>query len=102
MIWVDSYIQRINLNRIIDELEAEKIIYSPTAQELRKMRDEYDKSSIVTGIMQGRKEKDFKTFLKIIAAEKPDSKFYDATREFFSGFWQFPGYDEYATWPHGE
>ena len=102
LIDLGRYIQRINLNRIIDELEAKKIIYPPTAQELRKMRDEYDKSSIVTGIMQGRKEKDFKTFLKIIAAEKHDSKFYDATREFFSGFWQFPGYDEYATWPDGE
>ena len=102
LIELGRYIQKINLDRIIDGLEAEKIIYSPTAQELRKIDDEFDKSNIVTGMMQGRKEKDFKTFLKIIAAEKPGSKFYDATREFFSGFWQFQGYDKYANWPNGK
>jgi len=102
LIDLGRYIQRINLNRIIDELEAEEILYSPTAQQLRGMDDEYDKSYIVIGIMQGSNEKDFKTFLKIIAAEKPGSKFHDATKEFFSGFSQFPGYEEYAAWPNGK
>ena len=102
LIEMGRYIQRINLNRIIDELEAEKILYSPTAQSLRGIDDEYEKSNIVTGIMQGRKEKDFKTFLKIIAAEKPNSKFHDATKQFFLGFTKFPGYEQYATWPNGK
>ena len=103
LIDLGPYIQRINLNRIIDEFEAKNFLSSATVQKVKGIPDEFEKSNIVIGIMQGKqKEKDFKTFLKIIAAEKPDSKFYDATREFFSGFWQFPGYDEYATWPDGE
>ena len=96
------YIQTINLDRIVDELEAEKIIVPPTAQGLREIRDTYDKSDIVTGILQGRSEKDFKTFLKIVAKEKADSKFRDATKVFFSGFTMFPGYEQYATWPKGK
>ena len=98
----DRFIQRINLNRIINELEAENIIASPTAMGLRGVNDECEKSSILTGILQGRKEKDFKTFLKIIAKEKTDSKFYDATKMFFSTFTMFPGYEQYATWPNGK
>ena len=96
------YIQRINLNRIINELEAKTIITPPTAMGLRGVNDEYEKSSIVTGILQGRKEKDFKTFLKIIAKEKAGSKFYEATKMFFSAFTMFPGYEQYATWPNGK
>ena len=96
------YIQTINLNRIINELEADNIIASPTAMGLRGVDDEYEKSGIVTGILQGRSEKDFKTFLKIIAKEKKGSKFYDATKMFFSAFTMFPGYEQYATWPDGK
>ena len=96
------YIQRINLNRIIDELEAEKILHSPTAKNLRAIDDEYEKSNIVIGVMQGRKEKDFKTFLKIVAAENPGGKFHEGTKQFFSGFAMFPGYEQYATWPNGK
>ena len=102
LIEMGRYIQRINLNRIIDELEAEKILYPPTAQSLRAIDDEYEKSNIVIGVMQGRQEKDFKTFLKIIAAENPDGKFHDATKQFFSGFTMFSGYEQYATWPNGK
>ena len=95
------HIQRINLNRIIDELEAEKIIPSPIAMGLRGVNDEYEKSNLVTGILHGRNEKDFKRFLKIIAKEKTDSKFYEATKTFFSAFTMFAGYEQYATWPNG-
>ena len=95
------YIQRINLNRIIDELETEKIIPSPTAMALRGVNDEYEKSNLVIGILQGRNEKDFKGFLKIIAKEKTDSKFYESTKMFFSAFTMFAGYEQYATWPNG-
>ena len=103
LIDLGRYIQRINLNRIIDALSAEKFLCSETAQKIKGISDEYEKSNIVISIMQGRwKERDFKTFLKIIAAEKPGSKFYGATREFFSGFWQFPGYEQYATCPNGK
>ena len=96
------YIQTLNLNRIINELEAEKIISSPTAMGLRGVTDEYEKSGIVTGILQGRNEKDFKTFIKIIAKEEKGSKFYEATKMFFSAFTMFPGYEQYATWPDGK
>ena len=102
LIELGRYIQTINLDRIITELEAEKIIASPTAQGLRGVRDTYEKSNIVTGILQGRSEKDFKTFLKIVAKEKAGSKFHDKTKEFFSGFTMFPGYEQYATWPNGK
>ena len=96
------YIQKTNLNRIIDELETAKILSPPTAVGLKGVNDEYEKSSIITGILQGRKEKDFKTFLKIIAKERAGSKFFEATKMFFSVFTMFPGYEQYATWPNGK
>lgn len=102
LIELGRYIQTINLNRIIDELEAEEILHPPIAQGLRAIDDEYEKSNIVTQIFQGRKEKDFKTFLKIVAAENPAGEFHDATKQFFSNFTMFPGYEEYAAWPNGK
>ena len=102
LIELGRYIQGINLNRIIDGLEAEKILNSQFAQKLKDVNDEYEKSNIVINIMQGRQENDFKTFLNIVAAEKPDGKFYDTTKQFFSGFTMFPGYEQYATWPNGK
>ena len=93
------YIQNINLNSIVNELEAEKIIPPRIAEGLRGVNDEYEKSNIVISILHGRDEEVFKTFLKITAKEKKGSKFYDATKIFFSGFTMFPGYEQYATWP---
>ena len=97
-----SYIQKINLNRIISELETEKIVATVAASKLREINDEYEKSIVLTGMLQGGREKDFKAFLNILAKEKKDSKFYDATKEFFSGFTMFPGYEEYAAWSNGK
>ena len=59
-------------------------------------------SIVLTGMLQGGREKYFKAFLNILAKEKKDSKFYDATKEFFSGFTMFPGYEEYAAWSNGK
>ena len=97
------YIQTINLDRIIDGLETENIFTSTTAQGLKGINDTYEKSKVFTSILHGlRNEKDFMTFLRIIAKEKTDSEFYDATKTFFSGFTTFPGYEQYATWPNSK
>lgn len=102
LIDVGRYIQCINLSRIIDELEEKNIFTSQMANSLRSVDDEYEKSNIVTGVLQGKNEKDFKTFLRIVASEKKGSKFYNGTKMFFSGFTKFSGYDQYATWPDGK
>ena len=102
LIELGRYIQTINLDRIVSELEAEKIIEPPTAQGLRGVHDTYEKSYIVAGILQKKSEKEFETFLNILAKEEEGSKFYDATKAFFSGFTMFPGYEQYATWPKGK
>ena len=97
------YIQTINLDRIIDGLETENVFTSTTAQGLKGINDTYEKSRVFTSILHGlRSEKDFMTLLRIIAKEKADSEFYDATKAFFSGFTKFPGYEQYATWPNGK
>jgi len=100
------YMQRINLNRIIDALAKDKLIPPPVAQGMKGIDDTYEKSRILTQILQGRGEKEFKLFLKAVAAEpsaEPKrSKYYEATRQFFAGFVLFRGYEEYATWPISE
>ena len=94
--------QRINLNRIIDALAKDKLLPPPTAQGMKAIGDTYEKSGILTQILQGQGEKEFKLFLKAVRAEPKGSKYYEATTEFFAGFVQFRGYEEYAAWPNSE
>ncbi|XP_065887502.1 uncharacterized protein [Dysidea avara] len=94
------YMQRINLNKIIDALAKDKILTPPVAQGMKGIDDTYEKSRILTQILQGRGQKEFKLFLKAVTAETKGSKYYEATKEFFAGFVQFRGYEEYATWPN--
>ena len=47
----------INLNRIIDEFEAKNILSSATVQKVKGIPDEFEKSNIVIGIMQGKQKK---------------------------------------------
>ena len=101
LIGLNRYIQKINLNRIIDGLAAEKILSLPVAQGLKEVDDAYEKSRVVAGILHQLGEREFKLFLRIVAAENTD-KFHDATKQFFSRFTEFPGYEEYAMWPNGK
>ena len=98
LIDLGRYIQGINLNRIIDGLVLENILPGEIAVPLKNVEDEFEKSNIVVQVLQGKKEKEFKTFLKIVALEERDSKFYEATEMFFSGFTKFRGYEQYASW----
>jgi len=97
------YMQRINLNRIIDALAKDsKLLSPPVALGMKGIDDAYEKSCILIQILQGRGEKEFKLFLKAVTAEPKGSKYYEATREFFAGFVLFKGYEEYAAWPNSE
>ena len=90
------------MNRIIDALAKDKLLPPPVAQGMKGIDDKYEKSRILTQILQGRGEKEFKLFLKAVAAEPKGSKYYEATRQFFAGFVLFRGYEEYAAWPNSE
>ena len=96
------YMQKINLNRIIDALEKDKVLTSPVAVGMKGISDEYDKSRLLIQILHGQGEKEFKLFLKALTAETSQSKFFEATKEFFAEFEQFSGYEEYAAWPNSE
>ena len=96
------YLQKLNLNRIIDGLEAENMFSLPVSQGLKKIDDLYEQSDIISDILLHKEEKDFRLFLKIVSSEKKVGKFHDATKQFFSHFTEFPGYEEYAFWPNGK
>ena len=96
------YLQRINLDRIIDALAEDKIIIPRTAEGIKGIKDTCEKSGILTQILQGRGEKEFKLFLKAVAAEPKESKYFEVTKDFFLGFVLFKGYEEYAAWPDGK
>ena len=101
LIELHSYVQKLNLNRIIDGLQAENMFSLPVYQGLKRMDNVYEKSDIMVEILNHKEEKDFKIFLKIVASETV-GKFYDATKQFFSLFTNFPGYENYALWPNGK
>ena len=94
--------QRVNLNRIADALAQEKVLPPSVAEGMKGIDDTYQKSLLLTQILQGKGEKDFKLFLKILSAETKGSKYYEATKSFFGGFILFKGYEEYAAWPNSE
>ncbi|XP_065887373.1 uncharacterized protein [Dysidea avara] len=94
------YMQRVNLNRIADALAQEKVLPPSVAEGMKGIDDTYQKSLLLTQILQGKGEKDFKLFLKILSAETKGSKYYEATKSFFGGFILFKGYEEYAAWPN--
>ena len=71
-------------------------------QGMKKIVHVYEKSDILSEILCHKEEKDFKLFLKIVASEKKVGKFHDATKQFFSHFTRFSGYEEYALWPSGK
>jgi len=90
--------QRINLNRIIDELAINKLLTPDVVEGLKGIDDTPEKSAILTQILHGRGAEGFKLFLKAVMDEPQGSKYYKATREFFAGFVNFRGYEEYAAW----
>lgn len=94
-------IQQLNLNRTIDGLEKEQILPTKIAEKLKNIAV-YHKCSVINEALQGKGTREFKSFLTIVAAEANDSKYYTATKEFFSSFVSYAGYEEYATWPHGK
>ena len=101
LIDLHSYVQKLNLNRIIDGLQAENTLSLSVSQGLRRIDDIYQKSDIMLDVLHHKEEKDFKLFLKIVGTETI-GKFHDATKHFFSHFTEFPGYEAYALWPNGK
>ena len=91
LIWLEA-IQKLNLNRIIDGLTAKSILSFPVGVGLKTIHDSYEKSRIVSEILHGKGEREFKIFLRIVALEEESSKYFYATKQFFSRFIIFPGY----------
>ena len=67
---------------------------------MKSIHDSYEKSRIVSEILQGKREREFNIFLRIVTQEEQGSKYFHATEQFFSRFIIFPGYEEYAVWPN--
>ena len=75
--------QQLNFDRIFPNL-AENGLLDKEVVNVMKSRTASEKSSVLKAILEAKDEKDFQTFLKIVADEDENSSFYKPTEEFLA------------------
>ena len=87
-------LQQLNFDRIFPELE-EKGVLPKGITTILKSKTASEKSNVLKNALQAKKDKDFSTFLEVVAAEE-DDRFLKPTTEFMAMVSKFSEYEDYC------
>ena len=87
-------LQQLNFDRIFPQLE-EKSVLPKGITTIMKLKSASEKSNVLKNALQVKDDKDFQTFLEVVAAEDDDG-FLPPTAEFMAMVSEFPKYEDYC------
>ena len=87
-------LQQLNFERIFPKLE-EKGILPKGFTSIMKSKTASEKSNVLKNVLQAKDDKEFLTFLEVVAAEDDDD-FREPTMEFVAMVSNFPKYEDYC------